>query len=118
MTEARIPTKIRTLVAKRAKRCCEYCRSQEQYSPDSFSIEHIQPLIKGGTSEANNLAYACQGCNNRKYIHVEEVDPVTQEVTSLYHPRKQNWVEHFAWSEDIAGSQRYASGQAVCDADL
>jgi 5-methylcytosine-specific restriction endonuclease McrA len=36
-------------VIRRAHGCCEYCLSQELYSPDSFSVEHIVPLAKGGT---------------------------------------------------------------------
>jgi hypothetical protein len=49
MPEARITSKTRALVAERANACCEYCRSQEQYSSDSFSVEHIKPIAKGGT---------------------------------------------------------------------
>ncbi len=35
-------------VRERAKNCCEYCFLQAQYSGESFSIEHIIPLIRGG----------------------------------------------------------------------
>ncbi|NJL41148.1 MAG: HNH endonuclease [Leptolyngbyaceae cyanobacterium RM2_2_4] len=90
------------MVAERANVCCEYCRSQEQYSPDSFSVEHIKPIAKGGTHHLDNLAFSCQGCNNRKYIHIEAIDPATQETAPLYHPRQQNWFEHFAWNEDCS----------------
>jgi 5-methylcytosine-specific restriction endonuclease McrA len=48
----------RTRVAERVKNCCEYCLSQEQYSSDSFSVEHIVPLIKGGKNILDNLAFA------------------------------------------------------------
>jgi hypothetical protein len=75
---------------------------QEQYSPDSFSVEHIKPIAKGGTQNLDNLAFSCQGCNNRKYTHVEAIDPATQEIALLYHPRQQNWFEHFAWNEDCS----------------
>jgi 5-methylcytosine-specific restriction endonuclease McrA len=101
MSENRLTRKTRDLVAERANYCCEYCRSQEQYSPDSFTIEHIKPIAKGGTNKPDNLAFSCQGCNNRKYTHTEAVDPATQTITSLYHPRQQAWSEHFVWSANF-----------------
>ncbi|WP_322744466.1 MULTISPECIES: HNH endonuclease signature motif containing protein [unclassified Coleofasciculus] len=69
--------KQKEAIARRAGGCCEYCRSQARFSPDPFSIEHIIPRSKNGTDEDDNLALACQGCNNRKYTHVEARDPVS-----------------------------------------
>lgn len=102
MPEARLTAKIRVRVAERSHYCCEYCRSQEQYSPDSFAVEHIKPIARGGTHDLNNLAFSCQGCNNRKYTHIEATDPTTQEIAPLYHPRQQKWSDHFAWNEDCS----------------
>lgn len=45
-----------------------------------------------------NLAYSCQGCNNHKYIKTDGLDPVSGEVTPLFHPRRQRWRDHFIWS--------------------
>ena len=50
----------------------------------------------------DNLAFACQGCNNRKYTNTEAMDPVSQAIVSLYHPRQHYWNDHFAWSDDYA----------------
>jgi hypothetical protein len=50
----------------------------------------------------DNLAFACQGCNNRKYTNTEAVDPVTQAIVPLFHPRRNGWSEHFAWSDDYS----------------
>ncbi len=102
MPEARVTLKQRAIVARRARNCCEYCRSQDRYSPDSFSVEHIIPLAKEGISNLENLAFSCQGCNNRKYISIEAVDPVTQANVSLYHPRQELWIAHFAWNKDCS----------------
>ena len=48
---------------------------------------------------AENLALACQGCNNYKYNRVYGTDSVTSEAVPLYHPRTDNWVIHFAWND-------------------
>ncbi|MCB0565983.1 MAG: HNH endonuclease [Phaeodactylibacter sp.] len=85
-------------VGKRADHCCEYCLSQADYSPDPFSVEHIIPASKGGTNGLDNLAYSCQGCNNRKYNHTEAIDPVTNSTVQLFHPRQQRWKDHFQWN--------------------
>jgi HNH endonuclease len=102
MLEARIDAKTRASVRKRAKGCCEYCQSQEKYSPDPFSVEHVIPLSKGGPSSAGNLAFACQGCNNHKYIATEATDSATGQSVSLFHPRKDVWSEHFAGNENAS----------------
>ncbi len=99
MPEDRLSSALRRLIAERSHFCCEYCWSQERYSPDSFSSEHIFPLSRGGTNDPDNLAFSCQGCNNRKYTSVEAIDPVTQKTVALYHPRRQIWDEHFAWNQ-------------------
>ena len=88
MTE-RITPRQRIQVKERAKYSCEYCLSQEEYSPDTFSIEHITPRAKGGRSDLENLANACQGCNNRKFVSTEAIDPITNEIVRLYHPRQR-----------------------------
>lgn len=99
MSKQRLNSRLKEAVKQRAANCCEYCWSQEAYSPDTFSVEHIIPLAKGGTHDPNNLAQACQGCNNRKFTSTEAVDPLTGEIVSLYHPRREQWAEHFAWNE-------------------
>ena len=86
-------------VRKRANNCCEYCLLQAKYSGESFSIEHIIPLIKGGSSILPNLAFSCQRCNNHKYTATQAVDPATGSVVALYNPRTDIWLEHFEWRE-------------------
>ena len=100
MPEGQITEEQKRTVAERAKGCCEYCWSQAQFSPDSFSVEHITPRSRGGSSELSNLALSCQGCNNRKYTSVEAIDSVTGDTVPLYHPRQQSWHAHFTWNPD------------------
>ncbi|MFL5801297.1 MAG: HNH endonuclease, partial [Roseiflexaceae bacterium] len=88
-------------VIVRAQGCCEYCRSQARYATESFSVEHILARAKGGTTAPENLALACQGCNNHKYDKTEAPDPVSGTLVSLYHPRRDRWEEHFVWSDNF-----------------
>ena len=81
----------------RARGCCEYCRSQEAYATQAFSVEHITPRQRGGRTAIENLALACQGCNNHKYTKTEAADPLSGLRIPLYHPRRQAWHDHFAW---------------------
>jgi hypothetical protein len=94
-----MPTQ-REAVVRRAHGCCEYCRAQELYAPDPFSVEHILPASKGGTNELANLAYSCQGCNGRKYTGTEAIDPGTGDIAPLFHPRQHRWDDHFVWNDD------------------
>ena len=98
---AEITDRQKEFITQRAQGCCEYCWSQLKFSPDPFSIEHIIPLSKGGTYDLDNLALSCQGCNNRKYNHLEAYDPIDGKLAVLYHPRQQSRSEHFVWSDDF-----------------
>ena len=51
-----------------ARERCEYCRSHARFATQAFSVEHVTPRSLGGTTTFDNLALACQGCNNHKYI--------------------------------------------------
>ncbi|MFW6358398.1 MAG: HNH endonuclease [Chroococcales cyanobacterium] len=93
---------LREAVKLRAKNCCEYCWSQEKFATQGFSIEHIQPVSKGGETLSENLALACQGCNNHKYNKTEGKDPISGKLVSLYSPRKQKWQDHFSWNDDYS----------------
>lgn len=97
-----ISVKIKKKVKERAKRCCEYCRSQADFSPQVFSIEHILPIAKSGTDDLENLALACQGCNNLKGPKIEGEDFVTRKIVPLFNPRLQTWESHFEWSKDYS----------------
>ncbi len=101
MPERRISADLRQQVSVRAGGCCEYCRSQARYATQSFSVEHILPRVQGGATTLDNLALACQGCNNHKYDNVTAPDPVSGQVVPLYHPRRDRWDMHFAWSDDF-----------------
>jgi 5-methylcytosine-specific restriction endonuclease McrA len=101
MPEQRINAELRQKVTARAHRCCEYCRSQARYATQPLSVEHIIPRVKSGPTTLENLALACQGCNNHKYDKTEALDPLSGEIVPLYDPRHHAWEDHFAWSDDF-----------------
>ena len=66
---------------------------------DPFVAEHIHPIAKGGLTIADNLAFACMGCNGYKQDKTEAYDAMSQNLVPLYNPRVHLWHEHFAWNE-------------------
>ena len=85
----------------RAHMRCEYCRSPEEFSLDSFTIDHIEPVTHAGNDTLENLAFSCHNCNNRKQDDRSAVDPQTGEQAPFYNPRQDLWSDHFRWSEDF-----------------
>ena len=102
MSEGRVSAKLRRQVTARANGCCEYCYSQEKFATQIFSIEHIVPRHEDGATALENLALACQGCNSHKHIKTEGLDVQQGQVAPLYHPRQQNWSDHFCWNQDYS----------------
>lgn len=101
MREPRLTSRQRQAVFLRASGCCEYCRSQEQYSPSPFSVKHIIPKADGGENDLENLALSCSGCNGHKYSKTSGLDPVSRQDVPLFHPRQDRWRDHFEWSDDF-----------------
>ncbi|MGE3311224.1 MAG: HNH endonuclease [Limisphaerales bacterium] len=85
----------RQLVRERAGHRCEYCRMSERHSALRFHVEHILPRQHGGADATDNLALACPACNLRKGPNLTGIDPDTGAVTRLFHPRTDQWEEHF-----------------------
>jgi hypothetical protein len=83
-------------VRARAGDRCEYCRLPERYYTGLFQIEHIVARSHGGGDEVHNLALACRHCNLHKGPNLSGIDPIGSELTRLFNPRTDIWVEHFA----------------------
>ena len=88
-------------VKQRANGFCEYCRSPECYSTQSFSIEHIMPVSKNGLTILENLALSCQGCNQHKFTKISGWDAIAEAEIPLFNPRLQDWNDHFTWSGEL-----------------
>ncbi len=69
-----------------------------------LQIEHIQAQQHGGGDEPDNLALACGTCNRRKGPNLTGIDPASGAIVRLFHPRRDVWQDHFAWSGlDVIG---------------
>jgi 5-methylcytosine-specific restriction endonuclease McrA len=100
MAKFTIPENLKSAVIERASKCCEYCKSQDKYSPTFFTTDHVIPESLDGKTEFENLAYACFLCNRLKSNKLKIFDNLTQKWIPLFNPRKDIWLDHFAWNED------------------
>lgn len=93
-----IASQIRTQVRERARNACEYCHLHQDDSPLAvLHVEHIIPKVHGGSDDIENLTLACIDCNLHKGTNLAGLDPQTNELTELFHPRSHEWGEHFEW---------------------
>jgi hypothetical protein len=99
MARTYIPKAVRERVHQDARNRCGYCLSPKKYMPN-LEIDHIIPVVRGGTNEEANLWLACHICNGHKASKVSAIDPLTGKEALLFNPRTQNWYEHFRWSDD------------------
>lgn len=75
---------------------CEYCLLNEQYSVFNHEIDHIIPEKHRGDTIEENLCYACLDCNRNKGNDFASFDPETGKVALFYHPRQDQWTDHFS----------------------
>ena len=86
----------RVAVRKRANHRCEYCQVHHDHSPLApLQIEHLRPNKHRGTNDPENLALACIDCNLAKSCNIAGIDPDSEQLTGLFHPRLQRWNDHF-----------------------
>ena len=102
----------RELVRTRAGNRCEYCLLHQRHSRLTHHVEHIVAEQDGGTDAPENLCWACNRCNLRKGPNLSGIDPVSNKVVVLFHPRCDRWSNHFELvSAHIVG--RTAVGRAT-----
>ncbi len=110
-----IPSSLRQLVIQRAGNRCEYCGISQVGQVATFHIDHIVPSSAGGATIADNLALACVSCSLRKGARQKIEDPLTGQEASVFHPRQQQWKEHFSW-DDVQVVGLTAIGRATVSA--
>ena len=67
----------------------------EQYSTKQHEVDHIRAEKHGGLTVLENLCLSCFDCNHFKVSDLSSIDPLTDEVVTLYHPRRDVWADHF-----------------------
>ena len=88
---------LQRAVIHRAAGCCEYCRFPEAAGELPFHCDHVIAEKHSGQTDSVNLAWACFSCNLRKGSNIAGLDPVSGQLTRLFHPRTDVWTEHFEW---------------------
>lgn len=88
----------RNLVERRAQGACEYCLLPHDASILPHQVDHIIGRQHRGSDEIDNLCLCCIRCNLKKGPNIASVDSQTGLVVALYHPRRQSWLEHFAFA--------------------
>jgi hypothetical protein len=96
---AYISRALRQLVTERAGGLCEYCHTAQAIVIE-MEIDHIVPEVAGGVTEAANLCLACISCNAFKRDYQTGIDAQTEAEVPLFHPRQQQWHEHFQWDAE------------------
>ncbi|MCU0491698.1 MAG: HNH endonuclease [Chloroflexaceae bacterium] len=100
MSKAYIPKALRNRITRQAQGRCGYCLTQAGVIGAPLEIEHILAEALGGPTEEANLWLACSPCNTFKGNRIAAVDPESGTLVRLFHPREQQWHDHFAWSSN------------------
>lgn len=79
---------LRERVRGRAHFACEFCGVTETNAGGELTIDHFQPVSKGGAGDLENLLYCCVRCNQYKADYWEE-------KPRLWNPRQESFVNHF-----------------------
>lgn len=98
---------VRRQVAERAYRVCEYCLIHEDDTFLGCQMDHIISRKHGGSSELENLAFACACCNASKGSDIATLAGNPPRLTRLFHPRQDRWLEHF----QLLGSVIHPAGR-------
>jgi len=108
-----IGSQLRAQVRERARNACQYCHLLHDDSPlAALHVEHIIPKVHGGSDGIDNLALACIDCNLHKGTNLTGIDPETNALTELFHPRRQEWEDHFEW-QGIHLASKTATGRTT-----
>ena len=86
---------LRRLVVERAQKRCEYCLIPEGDSYAIHEVDHIFAEKHGGETREDNLCLSCWICNRLKGSDLTSLDPLSGEITPLFHPRRDVWTTHF-----------------------
>jgi len=113
-----VTAKTQRIVRERAAARCEYCHADERWQFIRFTLDHVVPLSADDSDDADNLALACRNCNERRGNRTEAFDFTSQQIVSLFNPRRDEWSQHFAWSPDINDDRHNGRVLLIRERDL
>jgi hypothetical protein len=74
-----IPKRLRYEILRRDNHACRYCG---RAAPDvALTVDHVTPVVLGGTDDPTNLATACTDCNAGKTSSTPDA-PLVDDVAS------------------------------------
>jgi hypothetical protein len=86
----------RRQVRDRGGEACEYCRLPQSAQPfATFHVDHVIASQHRQDDGLENLCLSCQSCNLLKGPNLSSIDPETDQIVRLFHPRTDVWNEHF-----------------------
>ena len=91
---------------------CEYCHLPDGLSRFRHHLDHIVAHQHGGATLRENLALCCPRCNQFKGPNLTGIDPESGAVARLFHPRQDNWEDHFRWDGAVLIAKT-ATGRAT-----
>lgn len=91
-----ISDELRQRVRQRANFACEFCGISETDTGGELTVDHFQPLSKGGDDGLDNLIYCCPRCNQYKLDYW----PIGMQDLLLWNPRNEAAQQHFIELED------------------
>ena len=106
-TRESISVALRFHILRRDHYTCRYCGAR---APDvALHVEHIKPVVKGGTNDPDNLCAACVRCNIGKGTSPAEADPAFDKVPAYY---RDWWLSssRYAWF----GNEAYVGESPEC----
>jgi hypothetical protein len=110
---------LRQFVRERAGHRCEYCHLPDSAVPAArFHVEHIIAKQHGGSDGLDNRCWSCHRCNLKKGPNLSGRDPLTGDIVSLFHPRRQRWSKHFQWVGAVLLGQTKTGRATVAVLDI
>ena len=117
---------------KRQGNTCAYCGRRRLAS--SFEIDHMDPVVRGGSNDFDNLQVICRPCNQRKAIQTDQEfrrryarlvpqrrltppsEPVSQSAFSAETRRTEqsSEVRHFRRTRFISPREKVFTGSLIC----
>lgn len=108
-----ISIKKRFEIFKRDNFTCQYCSAKPPKVP--LEIDHIIPVIKGGTNDEYNLITSCFECNRGKGKNsLENTMPTQDEKLEKLKEAHSQYKIYLKYLKEVA-KQQLITVQLVCD---